>query len=447
MKTAKQLIKNIKTDPDKFLLVALVFALPFERIPSVDVFGASLRLSVVFCILIIMRAAYIVIIKRSDFKIFTIQRLLIFLLVWVVLLIPESINIKRAIAVTLFNGFTIISALAVAVIFNKKYMIPIIKSILLSALLVVAIGIYQYPADLLGISPKYTGLLERYRSPIFSYPRIHSMSLEPLYFASYLLLPISFTLSLIFFDKNKNFKNKTLYILLGIYSFALFLTASRGAIYALAASFVAFIMLSFIVKSLNVRKLLVAACIIVLSFAFALATFSFINQNTFSSVKKDINATKNFTTQITKTSIDSQDERSSSRQKALDILKDNKTAWLVGIGPGQYGPYVQNNTEKSDGGWFIVNNLTLELLVELGMVGLMTVLAIFGMLLFKLFVEINKSNENTILVFGSALLIFIISQAIQYQSFSTLYIIQIWVVVGLSIAVIGQSRRSLTKNN
>jgi O-antigen ligase len=126
------------------------------------------------------------------------------------------------------------------------------------------------------------------------------------------------------------------------------------------------------------------------------------------------------------------DERAKARAQAMQILKDNKIAWFVGIGPGQYGPYVQQN-QPDEHGWTIVNNLTLELLVETGLVGL-TLIAIFFLLVILRLLQLTRGNKQVPeVIFAIMLAIFFVAEAIQYQTFSTLYLMQIWVSAGLAM--------------
>jgi len=108
---------------------------------------------------------------------------------------------------------------------------------------------------------------------------------------------------------------------------------------------------------------------------------------------------------------------------------------LVGIGPGQFGPYASINPffEPKDG-WKIVNNLTLELLAETGILGLSSIVVVFGVLLWRS-IKALKSQPSpwlrSLLVGGTAALVGIF---VQYQTFSILYIIHVWVAVGLLVA-------------
>lgn len=443
MERIKKLYLNIKKDPDKFLLVLLVFALPFERFPSAEVLGVSVRTSVLVAAIIILRAIFLLITKRVKLNLALQEKILVFFVIWIVLLIPEAINLKRAFSVVVFNVFTILTALSVSVIFKKTYIKALLTSLFVSAVIVSVFGLLQYPADLFGLSPKLTGLLERYRTPVFGFPRIQALSLEPLYFASYLTLPIAAAISLLLLDAKKMFSPKLLWWLLLLFSTALALTLSRGGVLALVVVLVGILLASLLLKRFSIKKFGKVIAAIIIAFVIAYLTVNFVNESTVKLGWGKDQKGGTYATQIQNTGLDGGgDERATSRKRALLILSDNKSAWVVGVGPGQFGPYIQNNIPKEDdGGWLIVNNLTLELLVETGAVGLLAVVAFFVVLGYKLWIKTSKTKNNEEIVFMVIILAFLLAEAAQYQTFSTLYIVQIWTVAGFGMAMLRSSAK------
>ncbi len=441
MEKVTKLYSKIKKDPDKSLLVLLVFALPFERFPSVEVFGVSIRASVIVAAVIIVRALYMLFTKKVKLNLALQEKILVFFIIWIALLIPEAINLKRAFSVVVFNVFTILTALSVSVLFKKSYIKALLTSLFASAVIVSLFGLLQYPADLLGLSPKITGLLERYRTPVFGFPRIQALSLEPLYFASYLTLPISAVISLLLLDAKKMFSSKLLWWLLLLFTTALALTLSRGGVLALAVIVIGVLLASVLLKKFSVKKFGKVIAAIAIGFVLAYLTVNFINESTLKLGWGKEQKGGTYVAQVQNTGLDGGgDERATSRKRALLILSDNKSAWVVGVGPGQFGPYIQNNIPKEDdGGWLIVNNLTLELLVETGLVGLLAIISFFVVLGYKLWIKTSKSKDNEEVVFMVIILAFLLAEAAQYQTFSTLYIIQIWAVAGFGLGILRNS--------
>jgi len=108
---------------------------------------------------------------------------------------------------------------------------------------------------------------------------------------------------------------------------------------------------------------------------------------------------------------------------------------FLGIGPGQYGPYVQNN-KQVDGSWTIVNNLVLELVVETGIVGLLSI-AIFIVAIFYLGSKTAFTDKDTpIAILALSICGYLASQVVQYQAYSTLYVVHLWVAIGLLLALL-----------
>ena len=158
-------------------------------------------------------------------------------------------------------------------------------------------------------------------------------------------------------------------------------------------------------------------------------------------VKKGADAYLN---QLKNTSLDDNDGRALSRQKAVTIIRTDKTVLLLGLGPGQFGPYVQNNIPR-DGKWTIVNNLTLELLVETGVIGFALILVFILSLLVKGAGAYLKQKDPETALFVGGLSLYLLSQSIQYQGYSTLYIIYIWTSIGILLSLINNNRPNNVK--
>lgn len=434
MKKLKKLFADFKKDPEKYLLILLVFSLPFERIPSLDVASITVRPSLIIAGILILRCLYLLYRRKLSLKLFTPQKILLIFLAWLILLIPEAINIKRALQVVVFNAFTLVTAISVGLVFQKKYIKPLLLSLFWSSALVTLFGLYQYFGDLLGLPSWLVGLRDRYTWEIFGFPRIQSTALEPLYFASYLMLPISALLVLLLQKKQAIFSGRWMFALLCFLSTGMFLTVSRGGILAIiiAAIFTTGIMV--FLKQTSVKNVLKMVAAIVIGFVLAFGLITFINKPPSNLLfTKGKTGGQAFTSQLQNAGLEGGgDERAEARDNALMILKENKIAWVIGIGPGQYGPYMQHN-QPAAYGWTIVNNLTLELLVETGLVGLGLIVIYFILVCVKLLQLLRTKIQPIETVFVLGLVTFFIAEAVQYQTFSTLYLMQIWVAAGLAM--------------
>jgi O-antigen ligase len=313
-------------------------------------------------------------------------------------------------------------------LFQAKFIASLAKALAWSMILVSLIGLYQYLGDLAGLPAALTGLRERYSWVVFGFPRIQSTALEPLYYASYLMLPLTMLLALSV-KRGLNWLYVTA-ICLG--SLNLFLTVSRGGTYSYVA---ALIVLAAAAMWLGqTRRFMILVAMVIGAYLMALLMINYLNHGleTTGGGAGGVNA---YIQQLGKTGLEgSGDERTMSRNQAWNLFTKHP---LTGVGPGNFGPAIQNNTPVG-GGWTIVNNETLELAAETGIVGL----GLFGLALLTLVVrgvrrviEAGRSDRGVTQAAAIGALAFLVATAIQYQTFSTLYVVHIWVGVGIIMAL------------
>ena len=434
MKFIQKTIANIRKEPDQHLLMLLLFVLPFERIPSVSMLGITVRMSLIVGVIIILRVLYLLYKKQLTFKLITPYKILAVFLVWIVIIIPESINIKRAVQVVAYNSYAITLAVAISLLYKKKYLQPMLIALLSGAIAVSIFGLYQYFGDAFGVPLRYTGLRERYSNELFGFPRVQSTSLEPLYFASYLLMPASIVAALVLTGtKLRHFGAKATASILVLFGLLIFLTVSRGAIYGLVAMSVFMVGLVMYKRLSSLKRVGIYIAALLLAFGLSWVLINYLNTNPSELFSKKRGAAV-YSDQITKTTLqDPGDERSIARANAINILKTEKLSILIGIGPGQYGPYIMNN-QPDENGWTIVNNETLELILELGMIGFIIIVVFIGYIFIQ-GLRIVPSKDPLVTVATIGLLGYLVAEAVQYQSFSTLYITHIWVAIGLLIGL------------
>ena len=119
-----------------------------------------------------------------------------------------------------------------------------------------------------------------------------------------------------------------------------------------------------------------------------------------------------------------------------------QTSPVIGIGPGNFGPYVEGYPDESPAtGWDIVNNQYLELLAEGGLVSLGAFL-LFIIVMFARALRAYRFETDSL---RRGLLVGLIAASaavlVQLNFFSTLYIIHIWVLFGLLGAITTWSLR------
>jgi len=118
---------------------------------------------------------------------------------------------------------------------TERQVRTVVLIVLVSAFIVSGFGIFQFLGDMVGLPPSVTGLRELYTKDVLGFPRIQSTAYEPLYFANYLLIPLSLALTL-FLASSRVMKHASLLLLLLTGGVSFILTVSRGAYLGLACA-------------------------------------------------------------------------------------------------------------------------------------------------------------------------------------------------------------------
>ncbi len=429
-----------------WLGVALVaFFLPFERIGGIEIVGeTTLRLSQVFAVVTIASwILYYLLIKRRSYARPAIMWPLLAYLAFAAISIVNAVNFERALTVYVFSAFVIIFALTIPqVVRTVRQARWIIWALLLSALIVSLFGLYQFAGDVVGLPESLTGLREHYTGSVFGFPRVHSTALEPLYFANYLLIPIAIAF-LLWLGKTKlAVKDKAgklarifnsrwfllAVVLTGI--IALVLTLSRGGYLGLIATAVMLLIIGWrqIFTHRNIYIIVIAAL------AIAVAAIGFLNFSGRFSVDAFIEQATEYQGGA------GVEERYQTYDEAKKLFAAHP---LFGVGIGNFGPEVATYPHRMpEGGWLIVNNEPLELLAETGILGFA---AIMGMLIILFWQSVlswrklknitSEPDRRFLRAVLGGLVAALVGILVQYQTFSTLYILHIWFVIGLMTAV------------
>ncbi len=417
-------------------LAAFLFSLPFERIPSVVVGGATLRISQVM--LAALLVAYVGSkLASRQFKLKLSPYFYPYALFIVALLasFTNMISLSRGILVFAFILFTSLTIWVVpAYLTSVKTLIVGLKSLFVSTLLISVFGVYQFLGDIVGIPYQVTGLRELYTKRVFGFPRVHATALEPLYLANFLIIPLSLTFAL-FIRRIKLFTTKYYLLLILLPGLIFILTLSRGGYLGLAASLLV-VMLGSLFWMLRPHVVLAGLSVVfILTIAVAgLANFSSIGQRAWEEV------TRHF--------VDVQQDASALHRLESYVVAEQayQTFPITGVGLGNFGPYAANYPGALPiHGWAIVNNEPLELLAETGWFGLLSFVLLLVVLLVRSVTAFFAAKDQMLRAVMLGLIAAIVGVLVQYQFFSTLYIMHIWTLFGLAIAVqnlIYQERRS-----
>lgn len=451
-----------------FGLFLVAFFLPFERLGSFEAGSMTIRISQIFALitLLVYGMTSLALKKNNYVK----NPLIVFVFLFTgvsILSLVNAQNISRSLTILGFNFFVMLVALIIPSLINSKELFKkMVWVILLSSLVVAIYGLFQFVGDMIGIPKEITGLRNIYTSEVFGFPRIQGTSSEPLYFANFLLISIGICLALILsrkrdkqnetenflideLQKHKNTKTHehkgvkklllglsapvVLFVILGLTVLNLVLTVSRGAYLGFVGMLFLFALFYF--KSFfSPKRIIIIAMIALIAIVSTIYLLKF--------TRKDVNL-KNFTEQATEFEEGASiEERYSTYKQSWFIIQRNP---LLGVGVGGFGPEVaQGPMSTPKNGWAIVNNEYLEIWAENGVFGLLIFLAMIFFVFFRTIKVWIKSNDFVLKTLVVGMTVAFAGILIQYMTFSSLYIIHIWFLIGLIIA--GQSL-ALKKNN
>lgn len=414
--------------PNPFIgFLLIIFFLPFERVPTYSLAGADIRISTLVGFITLFAWIGAMMFNSGKWKVQPNAISLPLCLFFVALLLSmtQAIALSRSVEVLIFMLFAVaLSIMTVNMISSIDNLRKTVLVILASAAFVGIFGLFQFAGDIIGLPQSLTLLKVGYTSAVFGFPRIHAFSMEPLFFANYLLIPLSLVMAY-FFGKVDVIKRWMLVGILTILLVNFVLTLSRGGYLGLIVTSLIFILL-YSRQVFTWRNLAILAVIFVvfLGVVFALS-------------KGESNAVSRFVNQATgqdaKIGSESVQGRLMSYASAIKIYKDHS---VLGIGLGNYGPEVSGYPSKTPaGGWPVVNNEYFEILAESGTVGGIT----FGLLLLVVIIRSLMALKHAKDPFLKATMFGLFAAFMgiltQYNFFSTLYIIHIWILIGLLIGV------------
>lgn len=403
--------------------LAIIFLLPFERIGSVTAAGVTIRPSQVVALVLlvawVVRSAWRG--KLSWQPMPLIWPLLIFMGVSA-LGLTHAENLGRGLMVFAFTVFTLLVGLLIPqIITSEVHARRALYVLSVTTFFVAVFGLYQFLGDLAGLPTSLTGLRDLYTKAVLGFPRVQSTALEPLYFANFLLLPLALLTAQLFGKvRTSGLLGIPLLLLAGV---AFVLTVARGGYLGFAAALV-------VIFAFSWRSVLHPGRI--LAFVGTVLVVGVLALQLLRGGTDGLSAQK-FTEHITNLFTGaSYEERIATFATARQAFTEQP---YIGVGPGQFGPYASTNPNVTPkDGWKIVNNLTLELLAETGALGFGAVAVAFLMLFLRSLravVARPTPMMRALLVGGTAA---VFGMLVQYQTFSILYIMHVWVAIGLVVA-------------
>lgn len=443
------IIANNNTRIKVFLLSALLFLLPFELYPRLSFHGIAIRLSQVVGVLLIVFCLPILYQKRREWLHSPWVPLVLFIIISAISSI-FAISKTKGFMVTSFYAFDFILAYVVAQTFDIKKSQLFQKIIYVSGLCVVVFCIWQFVGDTLGVSNSFTLLNIRYTKLVFGFARVQGFSLEPLYLANYLFIPASLALVSYIFTRKK-----WLVVLASLFLLVIWLTVARGAYVGILAVLVGTAGLAICLKKW--RQLAVIILVTILSLACAFLAIR-LSGNFARQLPTNTSIPTNLQTTIPQQGIDANGNTSRLIEHTTDFssetsVQDRKQSWqtalklaqakpLLGVGPGNFGRYVVQAypaifVDINQ----IANNETFELLAEVGVLGFTLIVVFCGLLVWSaLKYKVRRNTEATnIWFFATAFML--VAFVIQWQTFSTLYVTHIWVIIGIFTGLVVKTKQ------
>lgn len=406
----------------------LAASLPFERIGTVPLGFFTLKLGhLVSFGMLASWLARSILTKTWRFAYNPLRLPLLLYLAATVLSLTNAVNLTRSVTLILQLLIGWLVYWLTINFLDRQNLKPTLIALWVGSALVALFGLYQFVGDWLGLPTTLTGLLPQYSGKlVFGFARIQSVSLEPLYFANYLLLPILTAAAYLVGGRGR--RRLLLLPLLLLLLTVLVLTLARGAYLGLSVATLLLIVMY--------RRRLFRSRVILVALATSALVITAVMALLVSTAGRGENPLQAFSKQIRNTGQDTSTRQRLGSIKAAQELTSEYP--VTGIGLGNFGDYYQDplTTSASRQSRQVVNNQFLETLVETGVIGLTTLLFILFVLLertVRAFRAVaNKPGLRPALVGASlaALAIFV-----QAQTFSALYLMHVWFAVGLLVAV------------
>lgn len=405
-------------------IVLIALALPFERLGAYEFGDVTIRVSQL--LLIVTAVAWFLYLIRARKFSFAKNPALIPLSLFLavnVFSLSNAINLERSLIVFGYIAFTATIAFILPnLTITKKQIRTVVNALLVTFVAVSIFGLFQFLGDMTGLPPEVTGLRDLYTKDILGFTRVQSTAYEPLYFANYLLIPVSILFA--FFLTGTNVVSAGwLIALFGLGAVNLVLTVSRGGYLGMAAALLV-VSIFFFKKLFTIRNFLIIIVAATLVIWVVMQTLG---------SSGELFTIEKFQEHITNAFYGaSYDERIEAFQQADAAWREHP---VIGIGPGSFGPYTAPHPDYiPKDGWRIVNNEFIEVLAESGILGLIGFLIFIVVLIVRSIRAFMVAKSMYLKALMVGLVGAFVGIMVQYQTFSTLYIVHVWFLIGLMVA-------------
>lgn len=438
------------------LFLGLVFSLPLERIPSFEVAGFTLKLSLFFGLALLLSLIRDVFNKKIALNLknyvlgskwlFLPLGILLYSLIGILWVENVSYWLKANVALgfsiaVFYASFLVFANLAEDKMCRERLLSLTLRTVMLSAGLILAFGFFQWFGDLAGLGSNITGIRNLYDADRLGLPRMHSTLLEPMWMGIYLLLP----LSLLIADKKAMILKSQVWRLamIGSILLAILLGLSRGAIAVSAlVSLVGLKHNYYEIKDATFKNLSLSSFLKYGIFSLSILFIIGLSIGIFSKKGDDPNQRYNkgfgvLTGHLKRLNVFEEPEagkrtslsdRTIARKDGFEIATASKHNLFFGVGAGQFSSYSKTPEVFGGTSWVTL----LDFMIDYGVLMLA-----FFILFLVMILKFCKSNRNSAEVdskFGFiyfGLLLYFVGFWLQSFTTGSFTITHFWVVAGI----------------
>jgi hypothetical protein len=438
------------------LFLGLVFSLPLERIPSFEVAGFTLKLSLFFGLALLLSLIRDVFNKKIALNLknyvlgskwlFLPLGILLYSLIGILWVENVSYWLKANVALgfsiaVFYASFLVFANLAEDKMCRERLLSLTLRTVMLSAGLILAFGFFQWFGDLAGLGSNITGIRNLYDADRLGLPRMHSTLLEPMWMGIYLLLP----LSLLIADKKAMILKSQVWRLamIGSILLAILLGLSRGAIAVSAlVSLVGLKHNYYEIKDATFKNLSLSSFLKYGIFSLSILFIIGLSIGIFSKKGDDPNQRYNkgfgvLTGHLKRLNVFEEPEagkrtslsdRTIARKDGFEIATASKHNLFFGVGAGQFSSYSKTPEVFGGTSWVTL----LDFMIDYGV--LMLAFFIHFLVMILKFCKSNRNSAEVDSKFGFiyfGLLLYFVGFWLQSFTTGSFTITHFWVVAGI----------------
>lgn len=415
--------------PTELLAWLTLLVLPFQRLPELHLLGFSL-LSTFVGLLFLLSFAVDSIRRPVALQLSWLEWSALSLVAWAGLTAPIATVPATALRAVFSLGFTVCFALALArVVKTNLHWRTVLWLFTISLSWLGLFGLWQFVAG--SLHWPYTFLSPAYQQMATGFVRVQGLSNEPLYLNSLLIMLLP--APLVLWQQTKNNQRWWLIIIFVIGLITFLLGFARSGELGLLAGLVAVTIVWLLTNQKNRWQKIgwlwgsLISLLVVLGLSLAVLT---VLPGKLHIERTDLLRhvlVQNRSRDIGSAVIG----RLLIWQEATRLIRLHP---IFGVGLANFGEASNLPLPAATKPFAIANNLYLELFVELGVVGLLLGLAFLGGLVVGLWQKVIKIKDHQKQAIGLWLLFSLIATLVQYNFFSTLFLLPIWVLFGLCLA-------------